>query len=140
MLVYSGYVYRLKKSTIKVKYWVCQSETCAAKVHTNINDHFIKANGHHRHMPAPERIELRDMKNRVKERVQDETVSVPKIYEEELARSNLSSVALTLAPLTVEASKLLIYLQISICSCTYRIWFESYSSKKYSTITYIGRF
>ncbi|CAF2534418.1 unnamed protein product [Rotaria sp. Silwood2] len=105
MLVYSGYVYRLKRPTVKVKYCVWQSNGCAASVHTNTNDDFIKANGHHRHMPAPERIELRDLKNKVKDRVQGETTSVPKIYEEELARSNLSSVALTLAPLTVEDKK-----------------------------------
>ena len=79
MLVYSGYVYRLKKSTIKVQYWICHSNNCAVNVHTNTNDHFIKANGHHRHMPAPERIEIRDLKNKVKDRVQDETTSVPKI-------------------------------------------------------------
>jgi hypothetical protein len=106
MLVYSGYVYRLQKSTIKVKYWVCQTNSCAAHVHTNTTDHFIKANGQHRHLPAPERIELRDLKNKVKERVQGETCSIPTIYEEELGRSKLSPVALTPAPVTVEASKL----------------------------------
>jgi hypothetical protein len=37
--------------------------------------------------------------------VEVETTSVPKIYDEELARSNLSSVALTLAPIPAEASK-----------------------------------
>jgi hypothetical protein len=108
LLIYSGYVYRLKKSTMKVKYSVCQSTGCAANVHTNASDHFIKANGNHGHLPAPERIEHRELKNKVKERVQTETASIPIIYEEELARSNLSSVALTLAPVTVEASKLLI--------------------------------
>ncbi|CAF1380510.1 unnamed protein product [Rotaria sordida] len=107
MLIYSGYVYRLKKSTKKVKYWVCQSNSCAVNVHTNANDQFIKANGRHQHLPAPERIELRDLKHTVKERVENETTSVPKIYEEELARSNLSAAALIIAPLAADAKSVL---------------------------------
>ena len=106
LLVYSGFIYRLKKTTKSVKYWVCHSEGCLANVHTNLNDHFRKANGLHHHVPAPERIELRDLRKKVKERVLTESDSVPKIYEEELARSNLSSVALTLAPAAIEASAL----------------------------------
>ena len=105
MLVHVGFVYRLKKSTTKVKYWTCQSSSCTAGIHTDNNDQFIKVTGQHRHLAVPEHIELRDLKNKVKDRVADETVSVPKVYAEELARSNLSSVALTLAPSTVEASK-----------------------------------
>ena len=107
MLTYSGYVNRLQKSTIKVKYWVCQSNSCAANAHTNTNDHFIKVNPHRRHLPASERIKPRDLKNKVGDRVQHETTSAPKIYKEELAHSNLSLVALTFAPIIVEAGKLL---------------------------------
>ncbi|CAF1175010.1 unnamed protein product, partial [Rotaria sordida] len=59
-------------------------------------------NGHHYHIPDPEQIELRNLRKKVKDRVQSETNSIPKIYEEELARSNLSSTALTLAPVAVE--------------------------------------
>ena len=105
MLVRLGYVYRLKKSTTKVKYWVCQSASCTAGIHTDKNDEFIKPTGQHRHLSTPEHVELRDLKINVKNRIQDETVSVPKVYVEELARSNLSSTALTLAPSSVEASE-----------------------------------
>ncbi|CAF1584841.1 unnamed protein product [Rotaria magnacalcarata] len=102
LLVYAGHIYRLKKSTEKVKYWACHIDDCLASVHTNKNDEFIKANGHHHHMPEPEKIELRNLKKRVKDRVQSETNSIPQIYEEELARSNLSSAALTLAPVALD--------------------------------------
>ncbi|CAF1465953.1 unnamed protein product [Rotaria sordida] len=54
-------------------------------------------------MPSPEEIELRNLKQKVKDRVQVETNSIPKIYEEELARSNLSPTALILAPVATEA-------------------------------------
>ncbi|CAF4196272.1 unnamed protein product, partial [Rotaria sp. Silwood2] len=39
--------------------------------------------------------------------IQSKTNSIPKIYEEELARSNLSSTALTLAPVVVEIKSVL---------------------------------
>ncbi|CAF1530543.1 unnamed protein product [Rotaria sordida] len=102
LLIYSGYIFRLKKSTVKVKYWTCHSDGCVANVHTDKNDHFIKSNGQHHHIPEPEQIELRNLKRKVKERVKTETSSISKIYEEELARSNLSSTALTLASTAAE--------------------------------------
>lgn len=69
LLGHTGDVFRSKKSTTKVKYWACLSCGFTASVHTNANDEFIKANGGHRHMPAPEQVAIRDLKKKVKERV-----------------------------------------------------------------------
>ena len=91
LLIYSGSIFRLNKSTRKVKYWGCHSDDRAANVHRDRNEHFIKSNGQHHRMPEPEQIELRNLKRKVKERVQSETSSISKIYEEELAHSNLCS-------------------------------------------------
>ncbi|CAF4684794.1 unnamed protein product [Rotaria sp. Silwood1] len=102
LLVYSGYIHGLKKSTKKVKYWVCHSDGCLVTIHTNKNDEILKANGHHYHIPDSEQIELRNLRKKVKDRIQSETNSIPKTYEEELARSNLSATALTLAPVAVK--------------------------------------
>ncbi|CAF3841949.1 unnamed protein product [Rotaria sp. Silwood1] len=102
LLVYSGYIHGLKKSTNKVKYWVCHSDGCLVTIHTNKNDEILKANGHHYHIPDSEQIELRNLRKKVKDRIQSETNSIPKTYEEELARSNLSATALTLAPVAVK--------------------------------------
>jgi hypothetical protein len=109
LLIHSGYLFRLKKSTIKVKYWACNSTGCAAGVHTNTNNDFLKSVGNHGHIPTPEQIELRDLKKKVKDRVQLETASIPKIYQEELARANLSALALTLAPSVNEASNCFVF-------------------------------
>ena len=117
MLIYSGYVYRLKKSTVKVNYWSCSSNGCAAVVHTNVNNVFIKNNGQHQHLPVPEHIEVRDFKWKVKQRVVNETATVPKIYEEELASANLSSVALIIAPSPADASNFYKHIFISIRCC-----------------------
>ena len=105
LLFDSRYVYRLKRSTKNVKYRTCNTDSLLANVHAN---KFIKTNGCHYHMPASEKSELRNLKKRIKERVQSETNSASQIYVEELACSNLSSVASTLAHVAVESSKLLI--------------------------------
>ncbi|CAF4256090.1 unnamed protein product [Rotaria sp. Silwood2] len=92
LLVYSGYIHRLKKSTEKVKYWVCHSDGCLATIHTNKNDEILIADGHHYHIPDPEQIELRNLRKKVKDRIQSETNSIPKIHEAELAQSVLNRV------------------------------------------------
>ena len=53
-------IFRLKKSTMKLKYWNCHSNGCVANVHTDKNDHFIRSNGQHHHMPEQEQITLID--------------------------------------------------------------------------------
>ena len=65
---------------------------------TNTNDQLIKANEKHRHLPSPEHVELRNLTNKVTDRIESEMISVLKVYKEELARSNLSSVAPMHAP------------------------------------------
>ena len=87
LLVFSGFVYRLTKSMKSVEYWDYHSDGSPANIHADLNDRFRKANDHHRHVPAPERIELRDLKNKVKDRALTESNAMPKIYEEKLARS-----------------------------------------------------
>src|SRR5579862_3072063 len=86
ILIQSGYVYRLRKTTSKVKYWTCEAKASMANVHTDLHDIFIKSNGDHHHLPSLEQVEIRNFKNKVKERVQVETTAVPFIYDEELAR------------------------------------------------------
>ena len=95
-------------STQSINYCICHSGGSLANIHTNLNDCFRKANGHHHHVPTLEKIELLDLKNEVKESVLIESSVVPKIQEEELTRSNLSCDALILALVAVDASTLLI--------------------------------
>ena len=94
----------------------------------------MKSTGQHAHFSAPEHVELRDLKNKVKNRVQDKTVSVPKIYTEELARSHLSSTDLTLVPSKVAASKFSIVFYCRNIFLLHRTWFKSDSSKINSTV------
>src|SRR5579862_1002578 len=95
LLVLNSFVYQLNKSTQKVKYWKCEIKTCSAGVHTDSNNQFLKKCGEHDgHMPSPEIIAVRKMKKLVKDRVIQETTPIGQIFDDELARSQLSQTAL----------------------------------------------
>lgn len=106
LLVLDMYVYQLNKSTTKKKYWKCEVKYCPATVHTNINDQFVrKGDQEHTHLSSPEHVQIRQLKGRVKDRVTHENIPIGKIYDDELARSQLSQSALAVAPTAEEASK-----------------------------------
>jgi hypothetical protein len=58
-------------------------------------------------MPTPERLEVRKVMANIKNRVNCENTTIGHIYNEEIARANLSASALALAPSANEASKLM---------------------------------
>lgn len=118
LLVYDGYIFKKNKGTEKVTYWVCQHGGCSATVHTDSNDQYLKSRGSHEtHIPSPEQIELRNFRDIVKKRTVEETNAIAMIYEEELARANLSQTALAIAPSANEASKFLISSTLAVMWC-----------------------
>ncbi len=111
LLVYDGYLYKMNKSTVKVKYWTCQERTCSASVHIDSNDQFIKSQGNHdSHLPSPEEIEWRVFKNRVKKRVLQESNPIDLIYDQELAHANFSQSGLAFSLSSQEASMLHLFM------------------------------
>ena len=106
LLLIDSHIYLQNKSTEKVSYWKCEKKMCWAGVHLDAHDKFIKFNKHdHNHMPAPERLQVRKLMTNVKKRVYDETTAIGQIYNEELAKANLSRLALVAAATAREASK-----------------------------------
>ena len=106
VLSIDDYVYYQNKFTEKVSYWICQEKMCWAGVHLDANDRFIKFTKHeHNHMPMPEQVEVRKLISNVKNRVHDETMAIGQIYNEELAKANLSKSALVIAGTARGASK-----------------------------------
>ena len=106
ILSIDGYIYQHNKSTEKVLYWKCEEKLCWAGVHLDTHDVFIRFTKHsHNHMPVPERVEIRQLMTNVKNRVHTETTAIGKIYNEELAKANLSKPALAAAATAREASK-----------------------------------
>ncbi|CAF3411283.1 unnamed protein product [Rotaria socialis] len=82
VLVCDGYVYHLKKSCSKVKYWRYENRLCAAVIHTDINDRF-------------------------KVREVTEVTPIGCIYDEEVAKAQLSQTALNIVASAQDASKYL---------------------------------
>ncbi|CAF4234089.1 unnamed protein product [Rotaria sp. Silwood2] len=104
LLVRDSYIYYVSKTTATVKYWKCEDRSCNAGVHTNTKDAFIKTVGIHSHLQSPENIEVRTFKENIKRRVINETTAITKIYDEELARQQMSQTAAAIMPSSYEAN------------------------------------
>ncbi|CAF3800796.1 unnamed protein product [Rotaria sp. Silwood1] len=65
---------------------------------TNTNDKLIKMVGEHCHLEESEKIDIRVFREKVKQRVIDETTPVPRIYDEECAKTPLSTAAIAVLP------------------------------------------
>ncbi|CAF1125086.1 unnamed protein product [Adineta ricciae] len=98
LLSIDDYIYQHNKSTENVSYWKCEEISCGAGVHLYPNKEFKKfTKHHHNHMPVPERVEVRQLMMNIKKRVLSETTAIGQIYNEELAKADLSKPALAMA-------------------------------------------
>ncbi|CAF4072993.1 unnamed protein product [Rotaria sordida] len=79
MLILNNYIYKLNKSTTKV-------------------------NGDHVHPQEPEKVEIRTFKQILKERAINEVTPIPKIYDEESAKANLTTSSIAVLPSEREMS------------------------------------
>ena len=101
LLLFGGYVYTLNKDRGQVKYWRCRDRSCGAFVRTDGNDNYKAHFGiHDGHLPSPEQIQLLKFKKQIKEKT-----PIAHIYEQELAKANLSQISLALAPDAKDARK-----------------------------------
>ncbi|CAF2529189.1 unnamed protein product [Rotaria sp. Silwood2] len=97
VLICDGFAYHLNKSCAKVKYRRCENRLCAAIIHTDINDQFkLRKGDHSSHLSSPEHIELLKFKSNIKQRIIAEATTVSRIYDEELAKAQLSQTALSI--------------------------------------------
>jgi hypothetical protein len=67
-------------------------------LHTDKNDVLIKNNGDHCHPPQPEKAEIRTFRQILKERVINEAAPIPKIYDDESAKSGLTTSSISILP------------------------------------------
>ncbi|CAF1482271.1 unnamed protein product [Rotaria sordida] len=105
VVICEGFVYQLNKSCPKVKYWRCENRLCSAVLHTDANDQFKARKGDHSsHLSSPEHIEILNFKANVKGRVTTEATPIARIFDEELAKAQLSQTALCIVPSAQDAS------------------------------------
>ncbi|CAF1319730.1 unnamed protein product [Rotaria magnacalcarata] len=65
LLVADDYTLKLNKATTTTKYWICTIKDCAAKVHTDSNNGFMKSVGNHSHLPEKEKLEIREAREEI---------------------------------------------------------------------------
>ncbi|CAF2042089.1 unnamed protein product [Rotaria magnacalcarata] len=97
LLVADEYTFKLNKATT-TKYWICTINGCAAKVHTDLTNLLMKTAGSHSHLPEKEKIEVREVREKIKQRAINETTPIPRIYDEECAKAMLSTTAIAILP------------------------------------------
>ena len=66
LLVADEYTFKLNKATTTTKYWICTINGCAAKVHTDLTNILMKTAGNHSHLPEKEKIEVREVREKIK--------------------------------------------------------------------------
>ena len=70
LLVMNNYVYKCNKKTNKKKYCICTATGCNTFVHTDINNVYIGGGKiDHEHAASPELIEVKQTRQRIKDRV-----------------------------------------------------------------------
>ncbi|CAF1237473.1 unnamed protein product [Rotaria sordida] len=98
LLVANNYVFKLNKTTTTTKYWICTLNGCSAKVHTDLNSQLIKTIGDHNHLAEKEKLEVREFREKVKQRAINETTPIPRIFDEECAKAMLSDATIAVLP------------------------------------------
>ncbi|CAF3192503.1 unnamed protein product [Rotaria socialis] len=109
LLIADDYTFKLNKTTTSTKYWICTINGCAAKVHTDLNNGLMKTVGNHSHLPEKEKLEVREVREKIKQRAINETTPIPRIYDEECAKAMLSNTAIAILPSEREMSKKILF-------------------------------
>ena len=139
LLVIDGFVFQSNKISAKVTYWKCEVKECGATALTNSNDQLISQNGEHTHLPPPERIEIRLLKNSAKDRVKSEAIPITQIYAEAVAHAHLSVAALATTPSGNEVSKYLFNVSSLSLHDSCRIRIEPNSSAESSAFSNLNQ-
>lgn len=102
LLIFEQHVFKCNKTTATKKYWVCDERGCGIYIHTSLSDEFLSITGSHNHSSNPDQVEVKFIRDKMKERILTETTSITKIYDEEIAKANLSKGATAIIPTVVE--------------------------------------
>ncbi|CAF5220154.1 unnamed protein product [Rotaria magnacalcarata] len=81
---------------------MCSESECGVYIHTNTTDELICINGNHNHSANPDQLETKLLRDKMKERILSETTSITKIYDEEIAKANLSKGVAAILPTVIE--------------------------------------
>ncbi|CAF4487910.1 unnamed protein product, partial [Rotaria sp. Silwood2] len=103
LLLLNNYLYQCNKKTIKKKYWQCISKGCTVYLHTDTNNIYLGGDvPEHDHEPNPELVEVRQVRQKIKERALKEIIPISMIYEQETSHTSISSTTLAILPTSQE--------------------------------------
>ncbi|CAM4977976.1 unnamed protein product [Rotaria socialis] len=103
MLTVNGYDFQMKNynKTKTIKFWRCANRDCGVLLHTNLNDEFLRFSGNmfdHSHLPNPAALEVRTLRERMRQRAERELLPLQEIAEQEVRKGLLSGEALAVLP------------------------------------------
>ena len=86
---------------ITIEFWHCANGDCGVLLHTNLNNEFIRYSGkniNHKHLRNPATLEIRDLKEKMRQRAETEVVPLQEIAEQEVRNGVLTGDALANLP------------------------------------------
>ncbi|CAF4087926.1 unnamed protein product, partial [Adineta steineri] len=101
-VIYENAIFNFNQKNQSTKYWLCVEQQCGVYLHTNLTGEFTRINGTHTHPVNPDQIAVKILRDRMKARILAETTSITRIYDKEIAKSNLSKGATAIMPTIVE--------------------------------------
>ncbi|CAF3522849.1 unnamed protein product [Rotaria sp. Silwood2] len=103
MLTIHDYYFQMKNynKAKTIKFWRCANRSCGLLLHTTLNDEFIRFSGNvteHSHPPNPAELEIRNLRENMRKRAENELVPLQEIAEQEVRRGLLTGEALGVLP------------------------------------------
>ena len=103
MLTINGYHFQMKNynKNKTIKFWRCANRECGVLLHTNLNDEFVRFSGSktdHSHLPNPAELEIRNLREAMRQRAESELLPLQEIAEQEARKALLTAEALAILP------------------------------------------
>jgi hypothetical protein len=103
MLVIDGYNFQFKNFNRKktLKFWRCANRNCAVLLHTTLDDEFVCYSGRvadHSHLPNPAELQVRNLREKMRERAENEILPLQVIAEQEVRNALMTAEALAVIP------------------------------------------
>ena len=103
MLTFHSYYFQMKdyNKAKTIKFWRCANRRCGVLLHTSLNDEFVRFSGsitEHSHPPNPAELEIRNLREEMRKRAENELLPLQEIAEQEVRTGLLTGEALAVLP------------------------------------------
>ncbi len=108
LLVLNQRLFKCNKTTDSKRYWIYLEGGCGVSVHTNLANEFLSIFGIQDYAVCPDELERKALKEKMKNRILAETMSITKIYDEEIVKAKPTTAGAAQFPMVIEYRKDLI--------------------------------